>query len=405
MTKMNLTKHNQLVEDSRVALQAMRRSLIDLYNALGADPQTPQEVARTFRINRNLTWKLSRVMGAADPFASLNHLPGERSMELAMGAFSKAGAPAEAVESVREAMRTLQSVVKEHAGDREHLELTLESMGLLEREASAETSRELAFKGSSGVWGLQARTRVAVAFAAPGREADTFDYVIIAGLVGFRRLRSSVQWRLYRAQAHDDRGGRLKEGQGFEEIEPKKPGELPMLIREFCSPNMPPLITQQSADGLEICLPGGEVGNRAAFDCFFGYIYRGVPARRTEGNEHGSAAATVTLPVEQLLFDLILHKDVPMPSEPEVSLYGFPHGGPEDPSAQTERNLLPMNERLVELAGHPPAVGTPAAPRLAKLNEFIFERMGWKPTDFGGRRILLRHPPMTSRLVVRWPLV
>ena len=103
----SLTEPIQFVEESRSALQAVRRALIDLYEAIGANPETPQDVARKYNINRNLTWKLSRVIGAQDPFAALNHLPGQPGIELSIGAFEKAGAPTAAVGNLRTAMNSL----------------------------------------------------------------------------------------------------------------------------------------------------------------------------------------------------------------------------------------------------------------------------------------------------------
>jgi hypothetical protein len=402
-TTLNLTDPIDLVEESRGALQSVRRALIELYDAVGSDPSLPQEVARRFELNRNLTWKLSRVIGAADPLAALSHLPGQAGIELAIEAFERAGAPSAAGESVRAAMSEFANVVKEHAGDREQLELTLESMGIFERDTAALSGRELAFRGNSSVWGVQAKTRLALNFVAPGRTPGTVDYVLVSGLIGLRRLRPSVQWRLARAQIHTDRGDYIEKGPGLEEIEKKNPGDLPLILREFCSPNMPELLSRPTGDGIEMCLPAGQVGNRAAFDCYFGYIYRGVPAIPAPDNKHGSAAAPITLPVESLVFDLIMHKAVTRQT-PAAKLYGFPHGGPEGPDAQTPANELPLQERIVDLAGSPPAVANPAVPGLARLANTLYARMNWNPADFRGLRLQVKHPPMSSRLVMRWPL-
>jgi len=391
---------------SRDALQGVRRALIEFYGATGVDPDAPQEVARRFGINRNLTWKLSRVTHASDPFATLNHLPGNQGMELAIKAFEKAGAPAESVGQLRSAMQQLISVIDEHAGDREHIELTLESMGVFKREALAESGRELAFRGTSMIWGVQARTRVAMGFLAPSKGGDSgdLDYVMIAGLVGFRRLRASAQWRLHRAQIHDDKGGNLRLNDRLEEIEPKKPGDTPMMFSEFCSPNMPAMQSVPGPDGHEFILPGGQVGNRAAFDSYFGYIYRGLSGVKSVANEFGSVAAALTLPVESMVFDLMYHRDVPIPDNPELLVYGFPHGGPDDPTAQAVQNLLPISEIPAELAGSPPALATPLVPKITKIAERVYARMGWNASEFRGLRVHLRYPPMSTKVVMRWPL-
>jgi hypothetical protein len=401
---MSHTETVQLVDDSRAALQSVRRALIELYDAVGSDPEQPQEVARRFDLNRNLTWKLSRVINAMDPLAALNHLPGHAGMELAIEAFERAGAPAAAGAGVREALSAFASVVKEHAGDRDQLELILESMGMIDREASTLNGRELAFRGNSSVWGVQARTRLALMMVAPGRLEGTHDYTMLSGFVGLRRLRPSVQWRLARAQIHNDRGEALDDGQGLEEINPKQPGDMPLIIREFCSPNMPELLSRPSGGELEICLPDGQVGNRAAFDCYFGYAYRGISSRPSPDNLYGSAASSITLPVESLVFDLIVHRDVRMNELPEAAMYGFPHGGPDGPGAQTALNQLPLQERVVELAGCPPALATPLVPGLARMASTLYTRMRWNPADFRGMRLHVKHPPMASRVVMRWPL-
>jgi hypothetical protein len=401
---MNQTETVQLVDECREALQSVRRALIELYDAAGADPTQPQDVARRFDLNRNLTWKLSRVIGAQDPLASLHHLPGQAGIELAIEAFERAGAPTSTGEAVRAAMGAFAAAVKEHAGDRDQLELTLESMGMFEPDTAALSGRELAYRGNSSVWGVQARTRVTVMMVAPGRHEGTHDYIMLSGFVGLRRLRPSVQWRLARAQVHTDRGTLVNDGTGMEEIEAKKPGDLPLIIREFCSEGMPELLSRPTGDGLEMCLPIGPVGNRGAFDCYFGYIYRGLPCRPAPDNLYGSAASPITLPVESLVFDLIVHRGVHMPQKPEVAMYGFPHGGPDGPSAQTVENQIPMQERLVDLAGSPPALATPAVPGLAKIGHALYARMGWNPAEFRGVRIHVKHPPMSSRVVMRWPL-
>src|SRR5688572_14123794 len=94
----------QLVEETRQALQSLRSALIELYDAVEADPNAPQDVARKFGLNRNLTWKLSRVMTAPEAFASLNHLPGQQGLQLAMNAFENAGAPTPTLKQVRTAL-------------------------------------------------------------------------------------------------------------------------------------------------------------------------------------------------------------------------------------------------------------------------------------------------------------
>lgn len=393
-----------LVEDGRRTLQEVRRSLIELYASIGVDPAQPQVAAKRLGLNRNLTWKLSRVITASDPFASLNHLPGQQGLELAARAFRDAGAPAAALESVDAAVRGFMGTVTAHADDREQFELTLESMGLFEREMGMESGRELAWRGNSMIWGVQARTRLGLTVIGPNPENPAaLDFVQAAGLIGFRRLRPQARWRLLRLRTNDDRGGALLPGMP-EPINDAPDPQVSWLMRDLCSPNMPALEVEQSPFGREVILPGGPVGNQSAFDTYFGYVARGLPMYKTPTNEVGSSAASLTIPLEMLIMDLLVHRSLPIPRTPEFLVYGFPHGGPEDPSAQTTRNQLPVNARPVELAGMPPAVATPRVPQYPALLQKIWSKMKWDPGEFWGVRVTVAFPPFSSLAVLKWPL-
>lgn len=393
----------QLVSEARDALQNVRGTLIELFSSVEADPEAPQDVSRRFGINRNLTWKLSRVMTAKTPFNALNYLPGGQGIELALKAFKTAGAPEQKVKRVAEAMRRLTEVIETHADDREHLELTLESMGLFQRETRPESGLELAYRGNSMVWGVRAKARVSAAFFAPGVDGvHKVDYAQIAALLGFRRLRPSARWRLYRMQLQDDKGGNLTTLPT--PLGSQLADDPPAIFREFCSANMPQLECNRGPEGIEFVLPGGPVGNTAAFDCISGYSVRGLPAYRDENNEYASTALSNTMPVETLIFDLIAHDRFAMPTEPEIAIFGFPHGGVESPAEQRDENRLPIPFTITELAGRPPVVATPLVPRYSEIFEYVMKKMNWEPSEFRGWRVQINYPPMSSRLVLRWPL-
>ena len=397
------TPSDDIVIESRSALQDLRRTLIELYSAVGADPDKPQDVSRQFGLNRNLTWKLARVMKAEGPFASLNHLPGPQGIEIAVNALGKAGAPVDTAEQVRSAMRRFLKVVEHHAGDRDQLELTLESMGLFEREYRMETGRELAFRGNCMIWGVQARTRLALAVVGPHSSDSADSIVMLGGLLGFRRLRPNVRWRLLRMQVFDDSG--VPSSTGLGEIAPRPKDQTPFILPQFCSPGMPAVEQVDGPEGREFLLPPGPVGSQGAFDCMSGYAVRGLPRYRNPSNAYASVASSITLPSESLLFDLIVHKDTPLGDEgPEILVNGFPHGGMDSPAAQTQQNELPHNFKLAELVGSPPAVGTPLVPGYSKMLAWIHEQMGWRPEEFRGYRVQIPYPVMSSRVVIRWPL-
>ena len=72
----------------------LKTAFIELYDSIGADPQKPQDVARTLRVNKTLTWNLARLISAADALAALAHVPGKASLEKVIQASAKHGADA-----------------------------------------------------------------------------------------------------------------------------------------------------------------------------------------------------------------------------------------------------------------------------------------------------------------------
>lgn len=395
----------QMFDSARDALEAVRVAIVELYVAAGANPDEPQEVARRFGLNRNLTWKLARVVAVAQPFAMLDHLPGKQGMELALLAFAKANAPKGAIDRVERALRQLYRVIEHHAGDREHLELSLESMGLIDREDHPGSGREQAFRGNSMVWGVQARTRLSASFLGPSASANCADLVQLGGLYRFRRLRTSARWRLFCLQITDDKGKESPSNQGPEEVDlNKRPGDPPLVLPDFCSGQVPQVEATDTSDGREFALAGGPVGNRGTFDCAFGFIARGLPSFRIPGHEHARLGVSITTPVENLILDFFVHRDLPVPLDPSFELYGFPHGGLEDVSMQIPANQLALTEEPVRLEGSPPVVATPLVSKYASLAARAYSRMGWNASEFRGLRLHVKFPPLATRYVVKWEL-
>jgi len=112
----------------------------------------------------------------------------------------------------------------------------------------------------------------------------------------------------------------------------------------------------------------------------------------------------ITVPVETLIFDLMVHRDIIMSKPPQA----FVHGRPDDlPNVVTDRvaqTLLPIQARCVELAGRPPAVSIAAVPKYNEVANMVYTRLGYTAQDFRAYRCTVKHPPMNSLVVVRWDL-
>lgn len=379
-------------EHCREAVGELRGALLDAYAEAGADPDKPQDVSRQLGLNKNLTWKLSRVLQADDPFEALPLLPGMAGLDLALEALQRAGASATAMERVRRSVAAVESMVETHGGDRATMELMLDSMG----GSGLEKSRKLAFRGNAGTWGVLAKARVTAQFIAPSQaDPDKLDAIQIAGLHQVRRFRAIPRWPVFRLGRYLASGdaGRF----AIEESAEAPDG----LLGSFSQGPLPEIHVEEEGDGWVYEVGDGPIGRMGEFSCYFGFGYRNYVPRYTDTpGDTGTLAAAVGMPVETLLFDLFVHRDLPEALAAETGVFGGPWLGT---SAFPESARLPVNERLVHL-GRNANLSTPLVDRYAPMMHAAFERAGWSPRDFHCLRMVVDHPPMPSRAVIRFPL-
>lgn len=394
-------------DECQSSLGALRASLIELCDDLGTDPEAPQEIARRLGVNKTLTWSVSRMMRASSYVEALPHVPGTAAMEQFLKAAEKHGANRYRVSTVRAAAIELQDLVAKHFDDRGTLDLVLDGVDN-PLNSGLEGSRKLAFRGNSGIFGVQAKTRTMTGFLAPNRDDPTqLDMVIVAGYVGFRRLRGNVKWPLFRIRSWGDSKDApiTSLTQGWQPVDPKSHGKQ-ALMPEFCSQSMQSLSEELSADGLNLILEPGPVGNHGAVNCFRGEFCRAAAPRYAEReNDIGELGVSITTPSEDMIIDVLYHKDLDFVGQAECLVYGqlFSHGMKTD-SPQTADTLLPIRPVPSRLLGRPPVVSSPLVPRYSEMVKFVSERLGWEQSDFQGLRIHMDFPPLGSSVLVRFPL-
>lgn len=390
-----MTPSTLLHEDVEKSVSHLRACLRTLVVGAGSDPRLPQDVHRKFGLDRVLTWKVSRMVKAEKAEDALRQLPGEESFEIFLAALERAGASADEVARTREAVKAVFQSVQAHVGDRPTLELVLDSVpkgreGLM-------VSRKLAFRGNSGLWGVQARVRSHLVVLAPNEEdPDAIDTISAAGWVDFRRLRPDAAWRVFQRR-------HVTEGSAAHAVEPldlsQNPGG-PMLLTDFCS-NAPTLLTEREGKLMHYQIGPSVAGAAGAFTLFSGFMQRAHGARWTE--EPGDAAefaAHVLAPVEHLCFDLLVHRGLSLSKDTGLYLSSAAFN---DGVTRTPYLRMPVKAEQ-EFLGHPPLMANARVPRMPELVDLAMARGGWNLNDFVGLRFQVDYPPFPSVAVLRFPL-
>lgn len=387
------------------AFQNVRGAFTDLLAAAGADVSYPQDISRRFGINKNLAWKVSKIVSGTDPHAVVVNLPGTTGINTILTAFEARGTPPVAVAAVRAAVDDFDRMVETHVGDRSTLELVLSSNapGRVPQE-QLHATRKMAFQGNSAIWGIQARVRLASFFVAPNPEDPSLvDTASIGGLIDVRRLRAEASIPFFNRFAYNDDGSSI-DGAQREPIERSDTQDPVMLMREFCSQPLPGFRTLEIDGHTRYQLPPGPIGNRGKHTWIYGEAARRfAPIYRDEINQVGEHAVQVQCPVEWLLCDLQVHESLAFALSPRVLTYGL-HSLTPRPGSETEYDRLPTAEVIQSIGRSPPVVSTPLIPRYQAMVERVYERMGWRAEEMCGFRFEMKYPPMPMSVVVQHDL-
>jgi len=387
------------------SVNTLRAALISVYDSAGLDIEAPQDVARKLRINKTLTWTLARLLQSTDGLAAVQHVPGLSSIEKVLQAIQQEGAEEASIAIARNAAIEFQTMIEAHAGDRPTLDLMVDALGSGDDD-KLEMSRKLAFRGNSGVFGVQARTRLACWFLGVN-EADSnrIDMVPMQGYVGFRRLRPNVPWRLVTIRSWSDHGD-FDATRGPAPLDPagnSSPGVA--LITPFLRGNVPTIHRVNTHEGIDIMLGPGAVGNEGVFDVFRGEIMRSVAARFADGpGETGECALQSSTPVENMVMDLVFDRRLSFVGEAAPIAFNRYFAQGERTPPVNDSGVLPISMSRVELPGDAPMMATPLVPRYQEIAGFVFDKMGWDARRFRAVRVRLKYPPMGSTVVMRFPL-
>lgn len=399
-------KQNGAFEDEfDHAFQGVRGALTTLLASVQADATKPQDIARRFKINKNLSWKISKVVQVTDPHAVVTNLPKAAGMKTVLDAFERGGAPTEVIGAAQEAISHFDQVVTQHVGDRSTLELVLSSKApdKVPMEQLHQT-RKLAFQGNSCIWGIQARVRLASFFLAPNPDdAQMLDTASLGGLIDVRRLRQDASVPIMMRFAYNDDGS-VRTGPSVEPVDASRTDDALMLMPAFCSSPMPEFVEIAGNGYTRYQLAPGPIGNGGLNTWVYGELSRAfAPIYRDEQNRVGEHAVPLQIPAEWLVCDFQVHESLDFAHAPRAVQYSHLAGGLA-PTAEAEWDRLPMAERVETIGSGPPVVATPLVPNLPGMVSSVYERMGWDPKQFRGYRLTVRYPAMPSSIVIQHDL-
>ncbi len=392
-------------DEGTAAVHRLRRALAELLRSVGADPSVPQDLARRFKLDKTLTWRISRVIREEDAWKAVAHIPGRPSVKALVQRLESSGASAQSVEGVRSAMEAFESFVARHSGDRETLEIMV---GLGNRPSAAkrlELFRKQGFHAASAAWGVQARVQFSCHIMVPSETPDLVDLAAVSGLIDLRRLRPDVPWAVGSARAWEDAAPEVDARP--EALSPQDAIDGAPILPMFCSSPLPRLRVKTSAGGSRrFEVTDGSVGYTGASTVILAWKWMRTAsvfaAATGETGEHGMHLST---PVELAINDLLVHKSLGFALNPEAAVYSDLPGGPRYPHEGPEIGRMPIPEEVVSLGSQPPSLTVIEIPRYTELIEFALGKLGRRIDEFHGFRHRVRYPTIPTIAVLRHHLL
>lgn len=394
--------------DLSAAMRSVRAALTELLTAIGAPASRPQEMSRRFGLNRNLAWKLSKIVHADDPTSVIGHLPGPSGLKILLDTCGEHGAGGEVLQRVVDAQAALDAVAERHAGGRAGLDVLLNARtdGAGAREAQ-EAARRQAFLANAAIWGVQARVQLGLHVHTPHAGAvSTVDAASVSGVLGFQRLRPTASWPLVRLQAYDEDAGQI-DVRAVRPIDPDTPRDTPPVVRPFSSVRAEQLHPVDVTAGTLWELKRGAVGLTGTTDCLFGRRVEAI-GPSVAGPKGGSAVARLPLntPIEVAQIDLLVHRDLAYadraPRAEILSRLETEHDARLD---ARRPYTLPVPGEVLDLGASPPTLASPYSPRQREIAAWMLGHLGHELDAFRAWRLLIPYPPIPSApsLVIELP--
>lgn len=383
------------------ALGELRSATAAGIAAAGGSDLNSLALSRKLGIDKSLSWRMVRFAQEGDAFAASKHLPGDAGLRIFVRAIRSA-AGQDCADALAAALEGLDRVVREHAGNRTAFRALLANCtegGLADDRATE--FRKSAFQANSALWGIEANARLMLAFLTQGTSGT--DVALVSGYLGVRRNRRDLSWPVARRRVLGHQG-RTREAIAMP-LDPSVPMDAPPMLAEYSSITAESLRPVGTEHGFWYELPEGDIGSAGSVDCVFGERMPGAgPAPKSGVVQPAEVLLRLDMPVEHVLMEIFVDRDIPLAGEPTAALFGLLSGGTGENTADRERQRMPIAERPVQLGNEPKAWSTPVAPRHW---EMVHDCMRWldrRPASFVIHRLALRWPLIPTALVMSTPI-
>jgi hypothetical protein len=390
----------------RSRVEQLGTDLAQSLTALVADvprrPSGPQALGRALNMTTVTASRLLKALGQPNPISVLQLLPGPNPLRKMVDTAEEIGTPPSVCETARGHVTAFDELIRDEAGDRGSLRAMLSAWLPDDRREFEGQRRQTIFKALSELEGVACEFELTTILFAPSESAGKVNLVSLKCLLGIDRIRPDAPVKLgtRRLSTNDE---------AYAERVPLNLDGAPALngldavrLDGFCNAPPAPLVARQYGHHVEYALGPTGFGRNSKVDLVIGELTRDEPMTRSPSSTRPPYFFTVPeMPTRNVVFDLVVHKDLFDDGTPSLLYYDTSSNGPAiaaDPARELDLRYCP--EPLQKLGRGIQASRLLEFPRYVSLLEHVGEKLAWTLSDFDVYRVQMSYPMVGRQITL-----
>ncbi len=379
--------------------ERLQSALAAVMYVSGDDQANAVDAARAFDLGRTMSWRLFRVVHSKDPREVATLLPGRPTMERLMGRAPALGTKPALIEELRAAYEDFQREVSRVADSQRKLQSFLREHDPQVLEAEAVRKRAALFRAAVDVVGGYAKDVSVVVITWPNRtDPSKGDVAAVQGYHGLRRTGSMDPLCVFTRASLDEAGEehRIRRLDGAS-IEAGSDGAR---VHEL-SDDMLQWRSVRTGDAVYSVYMGEDLPEGRAFDLFEATLQERW-IRNIRAGERGCVVRDIVggLPIEAMIFDMILHKDMWPGITPRFRLYKDARGAFGNSPEQMWFREVTSYETMEAISAHRLMIPPGEAPKHMEVVRYALDKSGIDLADYRVYRLVMRYPVMGRAMCV-----
>ncbi len=367
----------------------------------------PVQLTQRLGLNKSLASRVVRAIHEEDALHALRGIPTPQGLQLIHKAAKSEGATPSALARLDEATGEYSKLLSEFTGGRTDLEATLAGWLPDLRVRAERDARRSVFRGMTTLAGTRASAIYNSVYLLPSQDDPRgVDSALVTVRQDVRRLQYGAEilvMRLVTEEKEDWRDQRRTLDGGKLSNDPRD-----LLVAELCSHPLPKLELDAKEPGavtLRIAAGGLDVNEFSTLGV--GWRTKSHFRRFADAESgFGSMVMGASNPVEAIVLDLFVHKDLELAGTPFTSINKDRAPHPKrmrvPPAADSEqRRFAPP---VIDLDAHPSGLASQDVRSCKAICENVCREAGVAPGDFAKYRTRIEFPVMTEELSLWWPL-